>query len=135
MKALILVGGFGTRLRPLTLSIPKPLVPFANRPMLQANDAAVAARLKFERAMPAVGVYPRAAASSSALSSICTSNLSLDRRSPPRVVVPDVSALLLLTSRFLLRLMSSSDFCRANSRAASMRFCVTDSLRTRPAAQ
>jgi len=34
MRALILVGGYGTRLRPLTLSRPKPLVEFANKPML-----------------------------------------------------------------------------------------------------
>lgn len=34
LRALILVGGYGTRLRPLTLSRPKPLVEFANKPML-----------------------------------------------------------------------------------------------------
>jgi dTDP-glucose pyrophosphorylase len=42
MKALILVGGFGTRLRPLTWSKPKPLVEFCNAPIMEHQIAALA---------------------------------------------------------------------------------------------
>ena len=35
MKAVILAGGEGTRLRPLTLSIPKPAAPVVDRPFLR----------------------------------------------------------------------------------------------------
>lgn len=47
MKALILVGGYGTRLRPLTFSVPKPLVPFCNLPIvLHQIEALVKAGVK-----------------------------------------------------------------------------------------
>lgn len=35
MKALILAGGFGTRLRPISCTRPKTLVPIVNKPLLQ----------------------------------------------------------------------------------------------------
>ncbi len=35
MQAIVLVGGEGTRMRPLTRTIPKPLLPLVDRPFLQ----------------------------------------------------------------------------------------------------
>lgn len=34
MKAVIMAGGFGTRIQPLTVSIPKPMIPLFNRPIM-----------------------------------------------------------------------------------------------------
>ena len=35
MRAVVLVGGFGTRLRPLTLNTPKQMLPILHRPMIE----------------------------------------------------------------------------------------------------
>ncbi len=35
MKAIIMAGGFGTRLRPLTINLPKPMVPIGNLPIME----------------------------------------------------------------------------------------------------
>jgi mannose-1-phosphate guanylyltransferase len=57
MKALILVGGFGTRLRPLTLTKPKPLVDFCNIPILQHQIEALA-KVGVTEVILAVNVMP-----------------------------------------------------------------------------
>lgn len=35
MKAVIMAGGFGTRIQPLTMSLPKPMLPVMNVPMME----------------------------------------------------------------------------------------------------
>jgi len=34
MKAVLMAGGFGTRIHPLTINLPKPMIPLANRPIM-----------------------------------------------------------------------------------------------------
>ena len=58
MKCLILVGGYGTRLRPLTLSVPKPLVPFCNKSILE-HQIAAAVSVGVTHVILAVGYQPR----------------------------------------------------------------------------
>ena len=35
IKSVIMAGGFGTRLRPLTMTLPKPMVKIKNVPMME----------------------------------------------------------------------------------------------------
>ena len=42
MKVLILTGGYGTRQRPLTFTLPKPLLDFANQPTILHQIEALA---------------------------------------------------------------------------------------------
>jgi mannose-1-phosphate guanylyltransferase len=42
VRAIVLVGGFGTRLRPLTLTTPKQMLPVVDRPMIERVVAGLA---------------------------------------------------------------------------------------------
>jgi NDP-sugar pyrophosphorylase family protein len=60
LKALILAGGFGTRLRPLSCTRPKSLFPVANKPLLQWTFERLA-KSRIEEAILAVNYQTEAA--------------------------------------------------------------------------
>jgi NDP-sugar pyrophosphorylase family protein len=57
VKAVILAGGEGTRLRPLTLSLPKPVVPVVDRPFLR-HQLDLLARVGIREVVFSVGYRP-----------------------------------------------------------------------------
>jgi len=59
MRAVVLVGGFGTRLRPLTRHTPKQMLPVVNRPMIERVVAHLADH-GVEQAVLAMGYRPDA---------------------------------------------------------------------------
>jgi mannose-1-phosphate guanylyltransferase/mannose-1-phosphate guanylyltransferase/phosphomannomutase len=57
MRAMILAAGLGTRLRPITYSIPKPMVPVVNRPVME-HIARLLARHGFTEAIANLHWFP-----------------------------------------------------------------------------
>lgn len=57
MRAVVLVGGFGTRLRPLTLSTPKPMLAVGHRPIVE-NLVRMLARAGIEEVVLGLGFRP-----------------------------------------------------------------------------
>jgi mannose-1-phosphate guanylyltransferase len=58
MKAILLAGGQGTRLRPLTLGTPKPVVPIFNRPFLAYQLDLVAAVPEIDEVVLSLNYQP-----------------------------------------------------------------------------
>jgi mannose-1-phosphate guanylyltransferase len=57
MKAMILAAGLGTRLRPVTYAMPKPMVPVLNRPVME-HTARLLARHGFDEAIANLHWFP-----------------------------------------------------------------------------
>ncbi len=57
MKAMVLAAGLGTRLRPITYAIPKPMVPVLNRPVME-HSVRLIARHGFEQAIANLHWFP-----------------------------------------------------------------------------
>jgi mannose-1-phosphate guanylyltransferase len=77
MDAVVLVGGSGTRLRPLTLRTPKPMLPLVDRPLLAyLFDQLAAAGV--ERAILACGYLPDALVAHFGTGGAAASGLALE---------------------------------------------------------
>lgn len=59
MRALVLVGGQGTRLRPLTYTVPKPMLPVVGKPMI-AHTIEWLARYGVDEVVFSLGYHPDA---------------------------------------------------------------------------
>jgi mannose-1-phosphate guanylyltransferase len=57
MKAMVLAAGLGTRLRPVTYALPKPMVPVLNRPVME-HSVRLLARHGFEQAIANLHWFP-----------------------------------------------------------------------------
>jgi mannose-1-phosphate guanylyltransferase len=57
MRAMVMAAGLGTRLRPLTYEIPKPVVPVANRPVME-HILRLLARQGFRRVIANLHWFP-----------------------------------------------------------------------------
>ena len=57
MRAVVLVGGFGTRLRPLTFTTPKPMLPVGHRPIIE-NLVRMLALAGVDQVVLALGFKP-----------------------------------------------------------------------------
>lgn len=57
MNAMILAAGLGTRLRPITYGVPKPMVPVLNRPVME-HTARLLARHGFSQAIANLHWFP-----------------------------------------------------------------------------
>jgi mannose-1-phosphate guanylyltransferase len=57
MRAMILAAGLGTRLRPITYGMPKPMVPVLNRPVME-HTARLLARHGFDQAIANLHWFP-----------------------------------------------------------------------------
>jgi mannose-1-phosphate guanylyltransferase len=57
MRAMILAAGLGTRLRPITYAVPKPMVPVLNRPVME-HSVRLIARHGFKEAIANLHWFP-----------------------------------------------------------------------------